>query len=262
MDNKKFEKLIDLIINENEDKARELFHQIVVEKSREIYESIMDEEMMADSDMDEGMGGQVGQMMDEITAEESGVMEDDEMGDEEEYDFTGDDEEHDEEHEEESMDELADEVHDLEDRVVSIEDKLDDLLAQFEAEMGGEEEEMGDEEEEMGDEEAEAGEEEEEEAMMEAVQLQRVAVRHGDDGAYTKSPNAFNSGKAGMDSKPVNFSGGGQEKGRTAPSTKDVKGAGSFANAPGKGTRDLGKAPAPTKSQASGVNTKSPVAHK
>ena len=46
MDSKKFEKLIDLIINENEEQARELFHDIVVEKSREIYESIMDEEMM------------------------------------------------------------------------------------------------------------------------------------------------------------------------------------------------------------------------
>ena len=77
MDNKKFEQLIDLIINENEEQARELFHEIVVEKSREIYESIMDEEMMGD--MDEGMGGQVGDLMDEINAEEAGGMtEDDE----------------------------------------------------------------------------------------------------------------------------------------------------------------------------------------
>ena len=52
MDAKKFEKLIELIINENEEQARELFHDIVVEKSREIYESIMDEEMMGDD-----MGG-------------------------------------------------------------------------------------------------------------------------------------------------------------------------------------------------------------
>ena len=41
----KYEQLIEYIINEQEDKARELFHQIVVEKSREIYESLMDEEM-------------------------------------------------------------------------------------------------------------------------------------------------------------------------------------------------------------------------
>ena len=64
MDNKKFEQLIDLIINENEEQARALFHDIVVEKSREIYESMMDEEM------DEGMGGQVGDLLDEINVEE------------------------------------------------------------------------------------------------------------------------------------------------------------------------------------------------
>ena len=38
-----YEKLIELIINEQEDQARELFHQIVVEKSREIYENLIDE---------------------------------------------------------------------------------------------------------------------------------------------------------------------------------------------------------------------------
>ena len=45
MDNRKFEQLIDLIINENEEQAKALFHDIVVEKSREIYESMMDEEL-------------------------------------------------------------------------------------------------------------------------------------------------------------------------------------------------------------------------
>ena len=40
----KYEQLIEFIINEQEDKARELFHQIVVEKSRDIYESLIDEE--------------------------------------------------------------------------------------------------------------------------------------------------------------------------------------------------------------------------
>ena len=73
MDNKKYETLINLIINEDEAQARELFHDIVVEKSREIYESIMEEEMMDD----EGMGGQVGDLLDEINAEESGVTEED-----------------------------------------------------------------------------------------------------------------------------------------------------------------------------------------
>ena len=74
MDNKKFEQLITLITNENEEQARALFHDIVVEKSREIYESMMDEE--------EGMGGQVGDLLDEINAEEQGMTEeDDDLGD-------------------------------------------------------------------------------------------------------------------------------------------------------------------------------------
>jgi len=34
MDIKKYEELINLVINENEEQARELFHEIVVEKGR------------------------------------------------------------------------------------------------------------------------------------------------------------------------------------------------------------------------------------
>ena len=71
-----------------------------------------------------------------------------------------------------------------------------------------------------------------------------------------------------MDSKPVNFSGGTEANptGPKGPSNygskgeTQVKGAGSFKNAPAQAKQSLEKAPAPTKSQASGVNTKSPVA--
>ena len=71
----KYEKLIEHIINDEEGKARALFHEIVVEKSRDIYESLMDEEQFG-----EQMGGnQVDGMMDEIQADESGLPEDEEM---------------------------------------------------------------------------------------------------------------------------------------------------------------------------------------
>ena len=40
----KFEQLIEYVINDEETKARELFHDIVVEKSRQIYEDLMAEE--------------------------------------------------------------------------------------------------------------------------------------------------------------------------------------------------------------------------
>jgi hypothetical protein len=207
MDNKKFEQLIDLIINENEEQARALFHDIVVEKSREIYESIMDEEM------DEGMGGQVGQFMDEISAEEEGMTEEDES--EIEFDDEAEEDGEDLTHDLEADDDMGEE--DLEDRVVDLEDKLDELMAEFETIMNGDEEaddmgmEMGDEEGAMDDMAAD-----EEAAMMEAITLKKISVTHGDNGVQTKSTNLNNSGQAGMDSKPVNFS-GGTESNPTGP---------------------------------------------
>ena len=258
MDNKKFEQLIDLIINENEEQARELFHEIVVEKSREIYESIMDEEM------DEGMGGQVGEMMDEISAEESGMTEEEEM----DMDDLGDDEAEVVDIDADDMGSEEEEHEEIEDAVVRIEDKLDQLMAEFEELMGHEEEEAGDEEEDFGDEEEEAGDEEEEagEEMMEAVQLKKVSVTHGDNGAQTKSTVAANAGQAGMASKPVKFA-GDAEAVPTSPKSPsnayskgetEVKGAGKFKNAPAQASQDLEKAPAPKKGD-DGANTKSPL---
>jgi len=46
----KYEQLIEHIINDEEAKARALFHEIVVEKSRDIYESLMDEELAEDQE--------------------------------------------------------------------------------------------------------------------------------------------------------------------------------------------------------------------
>ena len=43
MSNNKFESLLELLINEENDKAEALFHEIVVEKSRDIYEGLADE---------------------------------------------------------------------------------------------------------------------------------------------------------------------------------------------------------------------------
>lgn len=63
----KYEKLIEYIINENEQKARELFHEIVVEKSRDIYESLMDEDEMNE------MGGMpVEELGAQVTGDENG----------------------------------------------------------------------------------------------------------------------------------------------------------------------------------------------
>jgi hypothetical protein len=268
MDHKKFEKLIDLIINENEEQARELFHDIVVEKSREIYESIMEEEMM--DDMEEGMGGQVGDLLDEINVDEAGGVyeEDDDLDDM----LDGDDEETEVVDIEDDGDEdTSDEV---EDAVIRIEDKLDQLMAEFEDIMGGHDSDESDAEfddhaEEEGDDLTHDMEKEhdEEEAMMENVQLQKVSVTHGDNGVQKRSTVDANSGQAGMASRPVKFS-GYTEANPTGPKqphdylTKgegQVKGAGSFKNAPGQKSQDLSSAPkAVTKDAATG--TRSPVA--
>ena len=247
MDNKKFEKLIDLIINENEEQARELFHDIVVDKSREIYESIMEEEMM-DDDMDEGMGGQVGDLLDEISAEEEGMMEDeeDDLAMDAEMDMADADDSF-----ELDADDMEDteEGEEVEDAVIRIEDKLDQLMAEFESIMGGDAD--------MSDEVAVDSEEDPEE-VMEAVQLQKVSVTHGDNGVQTKSPVAANAGQAGMASKPVKAS-TTTENGRTAPTAKDVDGASKFKNAPGQKKQELTSAPKPVTKDGSAYN-RSPVA--
>ena len=43
-DTSKFEQLLDLLVNEDKDKAEELFHDIVVEKSKEIYQGLIESE--------------------------------------------------------------------------------------------------------------------------------------------------------------------------------------------------------------------------
>jgi len=263
MDNRKFEQLIDLIINENEEQAKALFHDIVVEKSREIYESMMDEELeeaKEDEDkepVEEGFGhDEVGGMLDEINMEEQGMTEeDDEFAD---IDVDAED------------DGEAPEG-DLEDRVVELEDKLDELMAEFEelmADEEGEGHEFGGDEE--GSEEGNpfGGDDEgseEEEPMMEATNL--VAVKnpvHGDNGTNTKSPVSGGPKVPGNGAKAVNFTSGESTKGGTQggllnPTPKDI--TGTYKNAPGqsKGPNEKGESVAKPKHGDDGVNTKSIV---
>lgn len=162
----KYEQLIEHIINDDEAKARALFHDIVVEKSRDIYESLMDEEYT-----EEGIGGnQVQGLVDEITMDETnGIGEgDDEMDQEFSLDH-------------EDGDELGGDMdgeQDLETKVMDLEAELEALKAEFEQLMGdesGDDEgdmEMGDDEgsedEESGDENMFEASDEEEEEMTEA----------------------------------------------------------------------------------------------
>ena len=268
MDNKKFEQLIDLIINENEEQAKALFHDIVVEKSREIYESMMDEELDEakeeddeeeaieeskeedeEEELDEGFDGmdeghdEVGGLLDEIDAEEQGMTEE-----EDEFaDIEMDGEEGDEQPE-----------GDLEDRVVDLEDKLDELMAEFEEMMAGEEgeEHMGGEEDlggEEGGEEFGAGEEEEQ-GMMEAVQLQKVSVTHGDNGQNTKSTVSGGPKVGGNGAKAIHIT-DGNTSGGTVKAPQTIPG--SYKNAPGAKFSEKGEAAPKAKAGDNGQNTKS-----
>ena len=274
----KFEQLIEYVINDEEDKAKELFHDIVVEKSREIYENLMNDEEQDDEskeeeddeeDLDEGMdsiGGDASDsLIDDVESEEQGMQEDDqdaEFDDEAEED--GEDLTHDME-----MDHDEGAEGDIEDRVIDLEDKLDELMAEFESMMGGEEGGMhSDLEGEEGDDlhgDALAQDDTEafgnnEMGMMENVTLDKVAApKHGDDGANNKSVVAFNSGAKGMQGAPVRMT-GDTAQGRPAPKTGDLPEAGKFKNTPGKGTSNskLDAAPKPTLTQAAGTNTRTP----
>jgi len=129
----KFEKLIEYIINDEDQKARELFHDIVVEKSRDIYESIMDEEQMGAA----VHGAEVEEMVDAITKDEE-VGESDEEG-EEEFSLDADGEEDGEvAGEMPSHDGEEAEHEEIEDKVMNIDAKLDELLAKFDEIMGDE----------------------------------------------------------------------------------------------------------------------------
>jgi hypothetical protein len=251
----KFEQLIEFVINDEEAKARELFHDIVVEKSREIYESLMEEEDAEDTqEVDEGMendGDAADDLITDVETEEEGISEEDDM--DAEFDDGA----------EEAGDDLTKDIEggegegDIEDRVVDLEDKLDELMAEFEAMMGGD----GDEEQEFdmdaGGDAIEMDDTSEimpEMGMMENVSLSKVApAKMGDDGANTKSVVPQNSGAKGMQGSPVKMT-GDTAKGRSAPSVKEqpgYQGNGHYGNP--------GAAPKPVTTQAAGVNTKSPV---
>jgi len=128
----KYEKLVEYVTNGDDAKAADLFHEIVVAKSRDIYESLMNSE-------NEFGGDQADELINDISSDENGMREGEEedeyapeMGGEEEMggdmdDMGGD----------MDADDMGGEA-DLEDRVVDLEDQLDALMAEFNSAMGDE----------------------------------------------------------------------------------------------------------------------------
>ena len=279
----KFEQLIEFVINDEEAKAQELFHDIVVEKSREIYENLMNEEDAEEEldeaaeedldeakeedseeeELDENFGGDASDdLIDDVEAEEQGMQEDESDA---EFDDTA---EKDGEELTHGMEAGHDEG-DIEDRVVDLEDKLDELMAEFESLMGGDE--HGDSVSDIDGSDALAQDDtdtaefndmdENNMGMMENVKLDAAPKPTTTEpaGTNTKSTVAFNSGAKGMQGAPVKMT-GDTAQGRSAPKSGDLPEAGQFKNVPGKGGANskLSAAPKPVTAQASGVNTRTP----
>ena len=276
----RFEQLIEYVINDDEQKARELFHDIVVEKSRQIYEDIMAEEAEeieegADEELDEmDMGGDASNdLIDDVEMEEESDMN---------MEAEGDDAEFDDEAEEDGEDLTKDMEMDndefggdsdepaTKDDIMNLEDKLDQLMAEFEDLMGGNDDmdDMGGDGDMMGpDEGGDALEmdDTEEMGMMEAVSLKAAPKPvTGEQGAYSKSPVAANAGAkgpVGNTVKPVHAGGemgGKHDTSAYSNNTKDL--ISDFQNKAGASMKDQKPATKPHLGQASGVNTKSPVA--
>jgi hypothetical protein len=272
----RFEQLIEYVINDEEAKARELFHDIVVEKSRQIYEDIMAEEAEedieeakheemdeAEEELDEGMmgGDAADDLIDDVEMEEESDMNMEAEGDEE-MDMSMDDGE-----EEFSMgaEEGGSSEAATKDDIMNLEDKLDQLMAEFEDLMGGDD--MGDGDgfgpDEGGDAIAMDDTDEMEPGMMEAVSLKAAPkpVTSEEGGVNKKSTYAANSGQAGMASRPVHTGaaeGGHHDTSAYSNNTKDL--IGKVGNTPAQGTQKPSAAPKPKMGAGSeGQNNKSPL---
>lgn len=234
-----FEAMLEALVEGDQEAAKDIFHNIVVGKSREIYEQLLAEDFNFDEaseEEEEGEAGEGDEAEDGADHSETAEFGDDDAEDgDADLDFDAD------EHDGEDSDEP------LEDRVVDLEDALEDLKAEFERLMADEKNEpehddiFGHEGE--SEEEGDAGESdfnfgqgaggEDEHKMFEYVN--KVALpKHGDDGVNVKSPVA---GKNDMGGTAANIARGGEAKaggtkgGLLDPSTKDLSGGN--VNVPG-----------------------------
>ena len=256
--------MLECLVNEDKVKAEELFHNIVVEKSREIYENLLEDDL-DDEEVDETSDEEVDEASKDDDLEEDFNLDEFEVEGEDDMDMDAGDPADD------MMSDIADmgdeegeggdePEGDVEERVGDLEDALDELKAEFEDMMAGEEggddeddaempadddmdmdsddEEDGDEEmpeasdeevDETSDDEVEEGSKEElspTEQMREYVE--KITPKMGDNGANTKSTVA---GANNMGGDASNLAQGADEKGMKAASPKDI--ASGNVNVPG-----------------------------
>ena len=245
-DRNQFEAMLEALINEDQETAKEIFHNIVVAKSREIYEELLSEDFdleetnkdqdpnQPDEDMEEAFGEEDS----EEPTDDSEEPADDDVGGDASDDMIGDVTDGEEEGEDLSDEEQTD-------RILDLEDALEELKAEFEQLMAGEEgEEPADD---MGmdaEPEMDGGDGGMDDMGMEKPvdELQRfmeyvdkVALpKHGDNGANTRSAVAGKNDMGGTTAniaKSFSTEKGGTQGGLAAPNAK-VDDAGNI-NKPG-----------------------------
>ena len=243
-DRAQFEAMLEALINDDQQAAKEIFHNIVVGKSREIYEELLAEDFSRDTGNPYAEGAEEEEVPVEEDMEEEGADEEDdsEEDDSEDNPFGADDEEDGEEEPEDGEEEPedgeedpfgGDEGGDMEDRVMDLEDALEDLKAEFEQLLAGEEHEeenepgihgdgapMHDIEADMG---GDMGGDDLEGLMEYTVKV--PSPKHGDNGTNTRSLIDNMKNDMGGSNKNIaqNFSttSGGTKGGLLAPSTKE-----------------------------------------
>ena len=238
-DKKILTQMLEHLVNDEQDKAEELFHEYVVAKSREIYEELIESELEEES-------------KDEEVEEATKESDEDEV---EEATEESDEDAVEEATEEDSDEEVEENLEDLavegDDDMEMGGDPTDELEAELDAEEGEDEEEKDEEAlfqdleeivdelqakfdelkgQEAGEEEAEMGDEEEKEEMFapESAEEELETVREyvekapapvtSEQGADTKSTVA---GKNDMGGTSANIAKGADEKGRPAPTAKE-----------------------------------------
>lgn len=217
-DNKLLQQMLEHLVNDEQQKAEELFHEYVVTKSREIYEGLIESEI-SEEEKDDEEEDEMEEAASDEEAEEDQVDEnfediaieaDDEMppmGGDATDDLEGDlDAEMDDEGEEKSEEEL---FQDLDAIVDELQAKFDEL--------------KGEEGEDEGEDEGEGNPFAKEDTDLETVReyVEKIATpKGGDNGANAKSIVA---GKNDMGGTAANIAKGGEEKGGDHAGLSEIK---------------------------------------
>ena len=199
----KLEQVLALFINEETEQATELLHQIMVEKARNVYESIIEEEDQV-SESEEVGGDVTTDFIDDIEQDKDEIE-----SDEVESEYTDG---------EESIE--GEEEEEVEDRVESLEDQLSELEAKFDALFDEEMEEPqhADLADEFGysDEEEDYDEEVPMEGLKEATKLSDAVAGTGQESEGKHAGTGKNSKDAAVSQKAAPYT--------NAPSRKDYGG--------------------------------------